>query len=99
MPNTNILLVGDDRGSVISLKLSPNLRKIAKAIDGEGEGLEALWNKIGEGSPQGGPGGRGSGKPKTQCELEEAKLEQILQIALKGEAQAEAMAVKSSGGQ
>ncbi len=27
-----VILVGDDRGGVLSLKLSPNLRKIAKEI-------------------------------------------------------------------
>ena len=34
-PKSPILLVGDDRGTVLSLKLSPNLRKITKTEDGK----------------------------------------------------------------
>eukprot|EP01002_Notosolenus_urceolatus_P013073 NODE_436_length_2087_cov_88.380765_g349_i0.p1 GENE.NODE_436_length_2087_cov_88.380765_g349_i0~~NODE_436_length_2087_cov_88.380765_g349_i0.p1 ORF type:complete len:654 (+),score=236.05 NODE_436_length_2087_cov_88.380765_g349_i0:123-1964(+) len=34
-PKEPIILVGDDRGSVLSLKLSPNLRKKAKIADGK----------------------------------------------------------------
>lgn len=35
-PTEPILIVGDDRGSVNSLKLSPNLRKIHEPLDEEG---------------------------------------------------------------
>jgi dynein intermediate chain 1 len=43
-----ILLVGDDRGSVTSLKLSPNLRKKPKAKKGQeiAEGPEAEISKL-----------------------------------------------------
>eukprot|EP00996_Jenningsia_fusiforme_P005665 NODE_667_length_1996_cov_12.812018_g617_i0.p1 GENE.NODE_667_length_1996_cov_12.812018_g617_i0~~NODE_667_length_1996_cov_12.812018_g617_i0.p1 ORF type:complete len:631 (+),score=160.13 NODE_667_length_1996_cov_12.812018_g617_i0:160-1893(+) len=34
-PHDPVLLVGDDRGTVLSLKLSPNLRKIAKVEEGK----------------------------------------------------------------
>ena len=42
------------------------------------------------------PPGETPTRPKVQTELEEIKLESILQVALKGEAQAEAMAAKSA---
>ena len=35
-----ILVVGDDRGGVISLKLSPNLRKVHEPRDEEGNVIE-----------------------------------------------------------
>lgn len=34
LPADAVLLVGDDRGGVISLKLSPNLRKISDVPEG-----------------------------------------------------------------
>eukprot|EP00667_Euglena_gracilis_P005931 EG_transcript_5976 len=34
-PKSPVLLVGDDRGTVLSLKLSPNLRKVAKPEEGK----------------------------------------------------------------
>jgi len=34
-PKTPVLLVGDDRGLVLSLKLSPNLRKVPKSEEGK----------------------------------------------------------------
>lgn len=34
--NSPMLVVGDDRGGVISLKLSPNLRKVGEPLDEEG---------------------------------------------------------------
>ena len=43
-PTASVLLVGDDKGGVISLKLSPNLRQIVSTADlGKSEELQALW--------------------------------------------------------
>lgn len=39
-PFDPILLVGDDRGQVVSLKLSPNLRKMSGSADEEAEKLQ-----------------------------------------------------------
>ena len=37
-----ILLVGDDKGSVVSLKLSPNLRRVGKSEEDQGEKLQRI---------------------------------------------------------
>eukprot|EP00164_Ancoracysta_twista_P000985 GFYU01001289.1.p1 GENE.GFYU01001289.1~~GFYU01001289.1.p1 ORF type:complete len:672 (+),score=254.71 GFYU01001289.1:267-2282(+) len=79
-PKEPILLVGDDRGAVTSLKLSPNLRKIAKD-ESEGAGDAKASKKPKKG------GGDDDDKPKkTQRELEIEKLEKIISIAEKGDA-------------
>jgi dynein intermediate chain 1 len=38
-PDAPMLVVGDDRGGVISLKLSPNLRQVGEPYDVEGNPL------------------------------------------------------------
>ena len=39
-----ILLVGDEKGVVLNLKLSPNLRKLSQDLDGESEKLDRVVN-------------------------------------------------------
>ena len=55
-PKSPVLIVGDDRGCVTALKLSPNLRKTASPKDGQ-----------------------------SSTEAEAAKLETLVEMALKGE--------------
>lgn len=43
-PFEPILLVGDEKGQVISLKLSPNLRKFSGAVEEQGEKLQVVIN-------------------------------------------------------
>ena len=39
-----IILVGDDKGNLVSLKLSPNLRKLSQSPDEEPEKLDRVVN-------------------------------------------------------
>jgi dynein intermediate chain 1 len=45
-PFEPIILVGDDKGSLASLKLSPNLRKVSPNLDEEPEKLDAVINSV-----------------------------------------------------
>jgi dynein intermediate chain 1 len=72
--DTHIILVGDDRGGVNSLKLSPNLRKqvAEKKKDGEGDGKKKK-KKAAADEPE--------VKEPTRLELEVAKVEKLLAAA------------------
>jgi dynein intermediate chain 1 len=39
-PFEPIILVGDDKGNIVSLKLSPNLRKTSQSLDEEPQKLD-----------------------------------------------------------
>jgi len=87
-PRDPILLVGDDRGCVNSLKLSPNLRKPTKNPEQEAKEAEknAPEKKKGKGKPKPAEdaAAEDAPKPKTAHELEVDKLDRILALAEKG---------------
>lgn len=43
-PFEPMLLVGDDKGNLVSLKLSPNLRKLSQNVDEEPQKLDNVIN-------------------------------------------------------
>eukprot|EP00163_Fabomonas_tropica_P028063 TRINITY_DN5620_c0_g1_i2.p1 TRINITY_DN5620_c0_g1~~TRINITY_DN5620_c0_g1_i2.p1 ORF type:complete len:700 (-),score=180.55 TRINITY_DN5620_c0_g1_i2:218-2317(-) len=94
-PVEPILLVGDDRGSVTSLKLSPNLRKahttqLVAPQGGRGGGPGARG-----GTASSGPGGNANanqpatnadGTVKSKADLERELIETVLSLNEKGDA-------------
>eukprot|EP00735_Rhodelphis_limneticus_P000953 TRINITY_DN11489_c0_g1::TRINITY_DN11489_c0_g1_i1::g.10810::m.10810 TRINITY_DN11489_c0_g1::TRINITY_DN11489_c0_g1_i1::g.10810 ORF type:complete len:676 (-),score=212.66,sp/Q16959/DYI2_HELCR/53.04/0.0,WD40/PF00400.27/2.9e+02,WD40/PF00400.27/0.0002,WD40/PF00400.27/18,WD40/PF00400.27/3.8e-06,WD40/PF00400.27/0.073,WD40/PF00400.27/8.6e+02,TT_ORF2/PF02957.10/0.25,TT_ORF2/PF02957.10/4.8e+02,TT_ORF2/PF02957.10/2.8e+02 TRINITY_DN11489_c0_g1_i1:228-2057(-) len=85
-PKHPVILIGDDRGAVTSLKLSPNLRKETTSPDAEADTDKKKKKRRGR-KEQAEEGDENHPKPKTRKELEIEKLEKILAQASAGTAE------------